>query len=138
MTKSSPSIWNLLHNVKSTVKILSIFVAFLENMNFKIWTPFFYFRVWLFFIQRSHHIRPKVTVLLSLCFLRRPQKLTKSSLSFWHYAVSVKSTVKILSIFLAFIRLQVLFKGGPYVRNYGNYGSKIHFKWPGILFDLSP
>ena len=33
--KSSPSIWRLLHNVKSTVKITSIFVAFLENMNFK-------------------------------------------------------------------------------------------------------
>ena len=34
MTKSSPSIWHLLHNVKSTVKILSNFVAFLENINF--------------------------------------------------------------------------------------------------------
>ena len=28
------SIWHLLQNVKSTVKISSIFVAFLENMNF--------------------------------------------------------------------------------------------------------
>ena len=26
-------IWHLLHNVKSTVNISSIFVAFLENMN---------------------------------------------------------------------------------------------------------
>ena len=34
MSKSSPSIWRLLHNFKSTVKISSIFVAFLENMNF--------------------------------------------------------------------------------------------------------
>ena len=34
MTKSSPLIWCLLHSVKLTVKILSIFVAFLENMNF--------------------------------------------------------------------------------------------------------
>ena len=33
--KSSLSIWHLLHSVKSTVKISSIFVAFLENMNFK-------------------------------------------------------------------------------------------------------
>ena len=33
--KSSPSIWRYVVNVKSTVKILSIFVAFLENMNFK-------------------------------------------------------------------------------------------------------
>ena len=33
--KSTPSIWHLLHNVKLTVKILSIFVAFLENMNFQ-------------------------------------------------------------------------------------------------------
>ena len=36
MTKSSPTIWHLLHNVKSTVKISAIFVAFLENTNFTI------------------------------------------------------------------------------------------------------
>ena len=35
LTKSSPLIWHLLHNVKSMVKISSIFVAFSENMNFK-------------------------------------------------------------------------------------------------------
>ena len=29
------SIWRYVVNVKSSVKILSIFVAFLENMNFK-------------------------------------------------------------------------------------------------------
>ena len=34
-TKSSSSIWHLLHNVKLTVKISSNFVAFLENINFK-------------------------------------------------------------------------------------------------------
>ena len=34
--KSSPSIWHLLRNVKLTVKISSIFVAFLENMNFNV------------------------------------------------------------------------------------------------------
>ena len=34
LTKSSPSIWHLLHTVKSTVKISSIIVAFLENTNF--------------------------------------------------------------------------------------------------------
>ena len=32
--KSSLLIWRLLHNVKSTVKISSSFVAFLDNMNF--------------------------------------------------------------------------------------------------------
>ena len=32
--KSSPSIWFYVVNVKSTVKISPIFVAFLENMNF--------------------------------------------------------------------------------------------------------
>ena len=32
--KSSPSIWRYVVSVKLTVKILSIFVAFLENMNF--------------------------------------------------------------------------------------------------------
>ena len=34
--------------------------------------------------------------------IRRPQKLMKSSTSIWHYVVSVKSTVKIWSIFVAF------------------------------------
>ena len=34
--KSSTQTWHLLHNVKSTVKISSIFVAFLGNMNFNI------------------------------------------------------------------------------------------------------
>jgi hypothetical protein len=33
--KSSPLIWHVLHNVNSMVKILSNFVAFLENINFK-------------------------------------------------------------------------------------------------------
>ena len=32
--KSLPLIWHLLHNVKSTVKILLVFVAFLEKLNF--------------------------------------------------------------------------------------------------------
>ena len=32
--KSSLSIWRYVLNVKSTVKILSIFVAFLDNVNF--------------------------------------------------------------------------------------------------------
>ena len=32
--KSSPSIWRYVVNVKSTMKISSISVAFLENMNF--------------------------------------------------------------------------------------------------------
>ena len=30
------TIWNLLHNVNSTVKILSIFVAFSETVNFNL------------------------------------------------------------------------------------------------------
>ena len=33
--KSSRSIWHYVVSVKSRVKILSIFVAFLENTNFK-------------------------------------------------------------------------------------------------------
>ena len=33
--KSSPSVWHYVVNVKSTVKISAICVAFLENMNFK-------------------------------------------------------------------------------------------------------
>ena len=38
MAKSSPSIWHLLNNVKSTVKISSNFVAFLENISFNFFT----------------------------------------------------------------------------------------------------
>ena len=34
--KSSLSIWRLLHTFKLTVKILSIFVAFLKNLDFMI------------------------------------------------------------------------------------------------------
>ena len=34
LIKSSPLIWHLLHNVKSTGKIWSNFVALLENINF--------------------------------------------------------------------------------------------------------
>ena len=34
--KSSASVWRYVVNVKSMVKISSIFVAFLENMNFMI------------------------------------------------------------------------------------------------------
>ena len=33
--KSSPSIWRYVVSVKSMVKILLIFLAFFENMNFK-------------------------------------------------------------------------------------------------------
>ena len=36
LMKSSPSIWHLLNNVKWPVKILSIFVAFLENLNVRV------------------------------------------------------------------------------------------------------
>ena len=44
--KSSPLIWHLLHNVKLTVKILSIFVAFLENINFNDqYRTFFFSRI---------------------------------------------------------------------------------------------
>ena len=34
LTKSPPYIWRWLHRVKSKMEILSIFVAFLENLNF--------------------------------------------------------------------------------------------------------
>ena len=37
----------LLHNVKSTVKISSIFLAFLENMNFNTWEVFFILLIWI-------------------------------------------------------------------------------------------
>ena len=39
----------------------------------------------------------------SSCFLRKPRKLMKSSPSIWHHIVSVKWTVNISSIFVAFL-----------------------------------
>ena len=45
LTKCSPSIWRYVVNVKSTVKISSNFVAFLENINFKLC---YGFRIYLF------------------------------------------------------------------------------------------
>ena len=47
--KSSPSIWDYVEDIKLTGKILSIFAAFLENMNFtneirlQIWTNIYFF-----------------------------------------------------------------------------------------------
>ena len=38
--KSAPLIWHYVVGVKLTVKIFSIFVAFLENMNFRIRNAF--------------------------------------------------------------------------------------------------
>ena len=50
--KSLPSIWQLLHIVKSFVKISSIFVAFLENMNFNRESFLFLFIVNISFLGR--------------------------------------------------------------------------------------
>ena len=52
LMKSSLSIWHLLHNVKLMVKISSIFVTFLENMNFKILTRKMLLGVWSNFNKR--------------------------------------------------------------------------------------
>ena len=43
------------------------------------------------------------SIVIGSCFLRRPQKLPKSSPSIWQYVVSVKSPVKIFSNFVAFL-----------------------------------
>ena len=40
---------------------------------------------------------------LKFMFLRKPQILMKSSSSIWHYVLNVKSTLKILSIFVVFL-----------------------------------
>ena len=58
MTKSSTSVWHLLHNVKLMVKISSIFVAFLENMNFTWWVGW---KKWNFF-QSTHQVDMKIGV----------------------------------------------------------------------------
>ena len=42
--KSSPSIWRLLQTVKLMMKILSVFVAFSENVNFKF--PQVFLKIW--------------------------------------------------------------------------------------------
>ena len=53
MTKSSPLIWHYVVSVKLTVKILSIFVAFLENTNFNQNGPQSHFGPWHFWSQRN-------------------------------------------------------------------------------------
>ena len=56
-------------------------------------------------IISSHHLMIfyEFSLKKSSCFLRRPQKLMKSSPSIWHYLVKVKSMVKISSFFVAFL-----------------------------------
>ena len=62
MTKSSPLIWHLLHNVKLTVKISSFFVAFSEN---KTWTLNSYSLQPKFICQSQ--LDPKYPKILVLC-----------------------------------------------------------------------
>ena len=78
--KSSLSIWHLLHSVKLMVKISSIFVVFLENMNLTTMNAWYV-----------------------VCLKKKLSSLMKSSPSIWHYGVNVKSTVKISSVCVAFL-----------------------------------
>ena len=58
--------------------------------------------VWLI-ICKPYSSYLEATIFLSSSFLRRPQKLMKSSRSIRRYVVNAKSMVKILSIFVAFL-----------------------------------
>ena len=90
LTKSSPLIWHLLHNVKSRVKISSIFVALLENMNF---TNFFICRG--FFCDDENLRHPYVEELIS----------THACAAIWIAAV----------LFLVIFRRYLFFKNGIFV-----------------------
>jgi hypothetical protein len=84
--KSSQSIWRYVVNVKSTVKISSIFLAFLENMNFNFHTLFSSF---------NFPIRDKVHILWEF------NKIWKKNFHFfWHYYV--KQSERIFQIFVPF------------------------------------
>ena len=80
LMKSAPSIWHL-HNVNLMVKILSIFVAFLENMNF---------------ITNCSQIWNLLSVVVCICqnkvqlFWEGHKNLEQSSSRFWHYLVTSK------------------------------------------------
>ena len=75
LTKSSPSIWHLLHNVKSTVKISSIFVAFLENMNFKymdqntIIKRVYLSSIWISKIKKFSFLRTQFSIMVQCAVL---------------------------------------------------------------------
>ena len=55
--KSSPSIWRYVVNVKLMVKIMSIFVASLENVNFNGWKIWVWSLSWKF--PATHHSKDK-------------------------------------------------------------------------------
>ena len=55
----------------------------------------------MYLIDRQ--IQQTIMNLLSSCFLRRPQKLKKSSLLIWHLLHNVKLKLKISSNFVAFL-----------------------------------
>ena len=65
LTKSSTPIWWLLHTVKLAVKILSIFVAFSENMNFTFTRVFFIF--YPFMASMFLRAKPPKTIRMHLC-----------------------------------------------------------------------
>jgi hypothetical protein len=51
------SIWRLLHTVKLTVKIFSIFVAFSENVNFNIQVIFYKINAATVFLQSNQNLK---------------------------------------------------------------------------------
>ena len=91
--KSSQSIWHILNSVKSTVKILSIFVAFLENTNFN-------YRLRLEF-QGEHSQGSGLT--MCICRLRLEFKVAHSNwnvVGYYVYSADLKggSRKEIISI----------------------------------------
>ena len=72
--KSSPSIWHYVVSVKLTVKILSIFVAFLENMNFNFgklkhaWKKLLYYKCY-FEIWHSNYFDHWTSELINVLLL---------------------------------------------------------------------
>ena len=69
--KSSPSIWHYVVSVKSLVKILSNFVAFLENTNFTFLDDHFALKFWSRIWRAPYYLQKKKTLFerSSSCFI---------------------------------------------------------------------
>ena len=111
----------LMRKEKLYISAILYYLTILQNTFFDIFSTsimenIMYTQLMIWQFQWSHHFTVKLDqlsngnnkkysilywsrkFLVKLFFLRRPQNLTKSSPSLWRYVVTVKPTVKILSI----------------------------------------
>ena len=105
LMKSSPSIWHLLHNVKSTVNTSSIFVASLDNMNFILLSDRgnrekMHVQYGLYFVRIG---QKGYTLILKFMFSKKATKIDEIFTINLTLCSKCQRTVKILSIFASFL-----------------------------------